>query len=268
MPTSTVKINGGANMKSLIKRMCLTAALASSTSAYAVTPVDIELQLLVDISASIDTNEYDLQLQGYANAFKSDRVQNAIINGSNGQIAVQLIMWSGRRQQEVMIDWSLVDSETSSDNLADQIAAISRPFAGWTGIGSAIDFAYPLFDSNTFNGTDQIIDISGDGTNNTGMSPSQGSQNALDNGVDTINGIVITSNQSVVDQYLNEVIGGETPFLLAPANFDDFQLAIENKIVAEIAGTRPPQAISVNEPTSLFLLGLGLIFVSLKNRKS
>lgn len=254
-------------MRTLIKQVCFAAALVSSTSANAITPVDIELQLLVDISASIDSTEYDLQLQGYANAFRSDRVQNAIINGNNGQIAVQLIMWSGRKQQEVMIDWSLVDSSSSSDTFADQIAAISRPFAGWTGIGSAIDFAYPLFDTNAFSGTDQIIDISGDGTSNTGLAPSTGAQNALDSGVDTINGIVITANQAVIDQYLNEVVGGETPFLLAPANFDDFQLAIENKIVAEIAGTRPAQAVSVNEPTSIFLLGLGLIFISCKSRK-
>ena len=94
--------------------------LSTSSTAYSVTQVDIELQLLVDISGSINTQEYDLQLQGYQAAFESSNVQNAIINGSEGQIAVQLIMWSGPSQQSVMIDWTLVDSASSADTLAAQ----------------------------------------------------------------------------------------------------------------------------------------------------
>jgi hypothetical protein len=240
--------------------------LTTSEAAYSVTQVDIELQLLLDISGSINSSEYDLQLLGYQAAFESSNVQNAIINGNRGQIAVQLIMWSGPTQQSVMIDWTLVDSAVSADTFATDIAAIARPFSGWTAIGEAIEYAYPLFASNGFEGFDQIMDISGDGTNNSGIEPNIASNNAIAAGVDTINGIAITTNQNVVDQYLDEVINGESPFLLAPGNFDDFQTAIENKIVAEIAGSRPVNAVSVPEPGTIGLFAIPALFMCFRKR--
>ncbi len=235
----------------------------SCAQAHAITPVDVdvELQLLIDISGSVSSDEYNLQMLGYANAFESENVQNAIINGTEGKIAVQLIMWSGKYSQQVMIDWSLIDSTESANTLSDEIANIARPFSGMTAIGSAVEYSYSLFENNGFNGTTQVIDISGDGTNNAGSSPSAATQTALNSGVDTINGIVITSDQGVIDQYYNEVIGGDTPFLLAPATFDDFQAAIEHKIVSEIEGTKPAGAVAIPEPTSfiLFILSFTLI---------
>jgi len=250
------------NMKYKILNISCAVLLQFSPQVLAITPVDVELQLLIDISGSISTSEYNLQMQGYSNAFASDTVQNAIINGTEGQIAVQLIMWSGASNQQVMIDWTLVDSIASADSFSSEILSIARPFSGMTAIGSAIEYAYPLFLNNDFLGTDKVIDISGDGTNNSGSSPAEAAANAISNGVDTINGIVISNNQTVIDQYYDEVIAGDSPFLLAPANFDEFQLAIENKIAAEIEGTIPQQAISIPEPSSLILfISTFLIFI-------
>lgn len=253
----------------LLKLSCITFALHCSI-ANALTPVDVELQLLIDISGSISSAEYNLQMQGYSNAFMSNTVQNAIVSGSEGKIAVQMIMWSGQNNQQVMIDWTLVDSASSADTLATTIANIARPFSGWTGIGSAINFGFPEFLNNSFIGTKKIIDISGDGTNNSGVQPSVASSNAINAGVDTINGIVITNSQSVIDQYTNDVIAGDTPFLLAPANFQDFQSAIESKIVAEIEGSTPEQAIvQVPEPNSilLFISAIGLLIKRRYNQR-
>lgn len=251
-------------MKSLISSSVLAVSLLTVPKALAVTPVDIELSLLVDISGSISSSEYDMQMLGYQAAFESDRLQNAIINGTEGQIAVQLIMWSGSSQQQVMIDWSLINSAQSADDFAQDISGLARPFSGWTAIGSAIDFAAPLFNSNEYEGFEQIIDISGDGTNNSGRSVAAASNDAITNGIDTINGIVITQRQSVVDQYTTQVINGDSPFLLATTNFQDFQQAIESKIVAEIEGSRPAGAITVPAPGTnvLFIIALICIFGS------
>ena len=254
-------------MNKFFKQLAGVTLLCHSYNAMALTPVDVELQLLIDISGSISSTEYDLQMLGYSNAFASDNVQNAIINGSIGQIAVQMIMWSGSNNQSVVIDWTLVDSIASADSFSTQIANIARPFSGWTAIGSAIEYAYPSFASNDFLGTTQVIDISGDGTNNSGISPSTASDNALNNGVDTINGIVITNNQNVIDQYLGEVIGGDSPFLLAPATFEDFQLAIENKIVAEIEGTMPVNTVKIPEPSSWALFGIALALFGFNKKR-
>ena len=250
-------------MSNLLKISVCLLVLSTAAPLKAITPVDVELQLLLDISGSIDSNEYDLQLQGYQGAFQSDTVQNAIINGTLGQIAVQMIMWSSSSQQQVMVDWTLIDSAQAANDFANDLASLARPFAGWTAIGSAIEYSYPLFDSNGFDGTAQVIDISGDGTNNQGISPDTAANNAINAGVDTINGIVITTSQSVIDQYADDVIAGDSPFLLAPADFAAFQTSVENKIAAEIAGTTPVGAIAIPEPSSLTLLFIALISLGL-----
>lgn len=235
--------------------------LYSLGSAKAVEMVDVELQLLIDISGSVNSQEYALQMDGYQAAFESSAVSDAIINGHLGKIAVQMIMWSGSNQQQVMIDWTLIDSVQASNDFASSIAALARPFAGMTAIGSAISYAYPQFDTNDFSGTTQVIDISGDGRRNSGIANDVARDAALAAGVDTINGIVITQDSRVVDQYADTVVAGETPFLLAPATFEDFQLAIENKIAAEIAGTTPQGAVAIPEPAYLSFLGFFLLML-------
>lgn len=246
------------------RKLLALALLIVSLSGHAVEQVDVELQLLIDISGSVDAQEYDLQMQGYKAAFESDAVQDAILAGEYGKIAVQLIMWSGADQQAIMIDWALIDSAQSADDFASLIDSLTRPFAGWTATGSAVSFAYPEFSTNDFDGTKQVIDVSGDGILNQGSSVADARDEALAAGVDTINGIVITTDQAVIDEYANEVVGGDNAFLLAPATFDDFQAAIETKLVAEIQGTTPEGnllATPVPEPPALGIMLFGLIYL-------
>lgn len=239
------------NNKSLLISLLL---LTTSYSSHAIDiDVGVELQLLVDISGSVNTNEYNLQMDGYKAAFESDNVQNAI-DGSDG-IAVQLIMWSGGNQQEIMIDWTLIDSGSSADSFAATIDTLVRPFWGMTSIGNAINFGYSEFENNGFSSLSQVIDVSGDGTNNSGSSTSAARDAAMAAGIDKINGIVITTDQAVIDQYTNEVVAGDNAFLLAPATFEDFQTAIETKITYEIQGLTPPGSLltPIPEPSSIYL---------------
>lgn len=265
-------MNGGKIMSiRLILLLFVLSSVVTTSTVKAIEAVDVELQLLIDISGSVDSDEYDLQMLGYQAAFESDNVQDAIVNGTHGKIAVQLIVWSGPNQQNIMIDWTLIDSGTSADAFAAEIGLLARPFSGWTAIGEAIAFSYPEFDTNAFEGTTQIIDVSGDGTNNSGMAPEIASQAAIDAGVDRINGIVITESQAVIDEYAENVIAGDGAFLLAPANFDDFQTAIENKIVAEISNTTPEGVVAsvvVPEPPSFALLILAMIPLVVSRKKN
>lgn len=244
--------------------------LYTSTTTKAIEVVDVELQLLIDISGSVNSSEYQLQMDGYKAAFESSNVQNAIINGTNGKIAVQLIMWSGASQQEVMIDWTLVDSLESSSAFASTIDMLARPFSGMTAIGEAINYGYTHFEGNGFQGLSQVIDVSGDGTNNSGVNPEDARDEAINAGIDKINGIVITSNQNVIDEYEYNVVAGNNAFLLAPATFEDFQSAIEVKIAAEIQGVAPPESVvvSIPEPNSIILFLTALSFVICRKQKS
>ena len=52
----------------------LLGMLLVTSPAYALTEVDTELQLLMDVSGSVSSSEFNLQLQGYVDAFYSQGV--------------------------------------------------------------------------------------------------------------------------------------------------------------------------------------------------
>lgn len=251
--------------------LLLYAVLLSSSSIIeAIAVVDVELQMLIDISGSVNSSEYELQMNGYKAAFESSNVQDAIVNGTNGRIAVQLIMWSGSSQQEIMIDWTLIDSPETSNAFAATIDTLARPFSGMTAIGDALNYGYTQFANNDIQGLSQVIDVSGDGTNNSGTSPESARDNALNAGIDKINGIVITSRQKVIDEYANSVVAGDNAFLLVSATFEDFKSAIETKVEYEIQGVAPPSnvLVAIPEPSSIVLFLTGISFFANKRYRN
>jgi hypothetical protein len=222
-----------------------------STAANAV-PVDVELVLAVDVSTSVDASEFNLQRQGYVDAFNSSAIATAISQGAIGSIAVTLVYWASNQVQSV--GWSLIDGtagNTAADFAASVLAA-GRPSVGsigcCTAIGSAINYAQSLFGGNSFEGTRNVIDVSGDGTTNTGASVTAARNNAVAAGT-VINGIVI-GGSSLLNYYTNNVIGGTGSFATQANSFADFGAAIDDKLIREITG--------VPAPASLLLLLLGI----------
>lgn len=218
-----------------------------TSPAYALTEVDTELQLLMDVSGSVSASEFNLQLQGYVDAFYNPEVQNTILDTSDGKlgsIAVQMVMWSGATQQAVMTDWFHLYDMTSINNFAATLDTLVRPYAGMTAPGSAMAFGGQQFETNDFTAARQVMDVSGDGSQNAGLDTSTVRDQLLTSGIDTINGITIGQDYPdgiLQDWYLNNIVGGEDAFVINATTFADFGSALELKLAAEIQGGVIPE---------------------------
>ena len=252
-----MSFNFTTKLRGLAAVLAVAGPMAFTPQAHAV-PVGLELSLLIDVSGSVDTTEFNLQKQGYVQAFQSSAVQSAILGSVSGAIAVNLIQWSGAGEVSQSLGFTLIDSAASSNAFAAAINGVSRAFSGSTAPGSAINFAAPLFNSNGFESPRQVIDVSGDGAENDGANTATARNNALAGGVDAINGLVILGESGVQNWYQNNIVGGTNSFLSVANSFNDFGAAIENKLVREI---------KVPEPASLALFGFGLAALGFARRR-
>lgn len=240
----------------MLKKLYQTALCCAALSAFSANAnllVDVELQLLTDVSGSVSSSEYALQRNGYINAFRDTDVINSILAGTNGSIAVQYIEWSGSSDQSNQVDWFLIDSFFSANAFADAIAATTRAYTGMTGVAAAINYGAGLFATNAYDSARQVMDVSGDGLDNQGGGVSTARDNALAGEVDTINGITIGNASGLSSFYQNDVIGGVNAFHLHAPTFETFSTGIQEKLKREITSTQVP------EPSSIALLGLAII---------
>ena len=208
-------------------------------------PVDLELVLAVDVSGSIDREEAALQRQGYLAALTHPKVLQAMRAGPLGRVAIAYVEWAGDRFQRTVVDWGLIQDETSAYAFADALAAVPPSTERWTSISGAIDYILPMFEGNGFTGGRKVIDISGDGYNNSGRPVTAARDEAVAKGV-TINGLPILNDRPGpggwppavdLDRYYEaNVIGGPGAFIVPAQSFQTFAEAILSKLVLEIAG--------------------------------
>src|SRR5687768_11348357 len=152
--------------------------------------VDVELVLAVDVSYSMDLDELALQREGYAQAIVSKEFLQALKSGPNGRIRVTYFEWAASTDQKIIIPWRLIDGPETADAVANEIIKTPLRRASRTSISGAINFAMQLFDENPHRGIRRVIDISGDGPNNSGALVVAARDAALEKGV-TINGLPI-----------------------------------------------------------------------------
>lgn len=230
---------------------CLVSALAMS----AVPParaddrvVDLLLALTVDVSLSMDLDEQRLQRDGYVAAFRDPLVLAAIQSGARRRIAVTYIEWAGAGTQAVVVPWTLVDGPEAAERIAERLekAPISR--ARMTSISGALVFAAREIGRAPWQAPRRVIDVSGDGPNNSGpyVVPTRDDVVARDiviNGLPLLlkvggpNGAFDIPN---LDRYYADcVIGGTGSFSIPVREKAEFGTAIRKKMVLEIAGLMP-----------------------------
>lgn len=231
--------------------LLVTAVAADAQEGADGVAVDVELVLAVDASWSMDFEEQLIQRDGYAGAFRSREVVEAIVYGGHGRVAVTYVEWAGSTSQQIVVPWTLIDSEETAHAFAHALTQGSPRHYRRTSISGAIAFSASLFDGNGYDGLRRIIDISGDGPNNQGISVTHARDAAVEKGL-TINGLPLMTNEPgrgigyaipELDLYFAEcVIGGGQAFVIPVNSWEEFPEAVRRKLVLELAGVpaRPP----------------------------
>ena len=233
---------------SLLRILLTVLALSATTlSARAAEAVDLLLVLAADVSRSVDHPKFQLQRDGYAAAITDQRVFNAIMSGANRRIALCFVEWSGAGAQKVVIDWTIIDGAEAARKFSDALVEAPRSFADRTSNSGAIDFSMEMLARAPFQAARQTIDISGDGTHNSGRGLLAAREDALAKGV-TINGLVILSERplpwnpehtnppgGLAKYFQDNVTGGPGAFVTVAENFQSFGQALIAKLIAEIA---------------------------------
>jgi hypothetical protein len=234
--------------------LALLVLLGLGPAARAAEQVDLLLVFAADVSRSIDQAKFQLQREGYAAALADKRVIEAITAGRTKRIAVAFVEWSGATSQKLLIDWTVVDGADAARKVGDQLVELPRSFAERTSISAGIDFAMTVLANAPYQAPRRTIDVSGDGTNNSGRDVTLARDEAVAQGV-TVNGLVILSDRpmawnpehtnppgGLADYYRKNVVGGPGAFVVIAEDFNSFGQAIVKKLIAEIAVLESPPA--------------------------
>ena len=205
----------------------------------------LALVLAVDVSASVTADSYLLQHDGIARAFANPRLAEAI-SAAPGGIEVLVLEWSDPDKIAVTVDWTRIADGPSTNGFAAAVRASRRSSAGLTAIGPALIAAAAAFDHLPEPAGHRMIDISGDGTNNSGRPVTEARDQAIAQGA-TINGLAIINDKANLGYsahtqppgglplyYKQNVIGGPNAFLLVVQDFNSFADAMANKLAKEI----------------------------------
>lgn len=197
----------------------------------------LALVLAMDVSSSVDAAEDALQRQGLAQALMEPEVIAAFF-ASDDPVAVSVFEWSGRYNQAMLADWTLVQSPADLAALSARIAGSIRSHNDFpTAMGHALGHAAGLLQR----GPDclfQTIDIAGDGINNEGFGPTE-AYNAFPFADVTVNGLVVNAADfegevGLISFFQNEVIRGPGAFIEIATSFDDYGRAMRRKLIREL----------------------------------
>ncbi|MEP2534027.1 DUF1194 domain-containing protein [Shimia sp.] len=239
--------------RALVIRACLIAGLATASLPAKAVACRLALVLAMDVSSSVDASEDTLQRTGLAAALIAPEVQAAFFQ-SPQPVALAVFEWSGRSNQKLLLDWTLIGSQSDLFSAASSLARSQRSTSEFpTALGHAMGHAATMLQSAPVCHA-QTVDVSGDGRNNEGFTPKQAYAHFPFAGV-TVNGLAIETAGSTAaaetsvpahigDYYWEEVLYGPGAFLEIANGFDDYERALRRKLERELA----PIAVSSLNP--------------------
>ncbi len=193
----------------------------------------LALLLAIDVSASVNDDEHQLQRDGLAAALLSPEVMDPLLHGP-GPVALGIYEWSGRFQQDVLLPWRMMVSEADVLDAVEILQTAPRSTAELpTALGYAIGFAADMF-AEAPPCLFQTLDVAGDGQNNDGFVPALAYRHFPLEGV-TVNGLAIGGASRLIrDYYEDEVIRGPGAFVEYARNHGEFAAAMRRKLEREL----------------------------------
>ncbi|WP_439143113.1 DUF1194 domain-containing protein [Planktotalea sp.] len=209
----------------------VSAALASSAEAAC----RLALILAMDVSSSVSDEEYRLQQTGLAAALMSEDVLSAILDTREGYVSLAVYEWSGRNQQNLILDWIELTDRAAVAAAASTILQNTRSYSKFpTSMGFSLGYGVGLYKSAP-RCDRRVIDVSGDGVNNDGFGPQIAYRHFPFENV-TVNGLVIKGSDPEVELfYERDVLKGRFAFLEVAQGFDDFERVMTRKLFREIS---------------------------------
>lgn len=221
----------------MVNPLALATALALGAAPLAAAECRLGLVLAMDVSSSVDAAEDSLQRNGLAAALISPSVEAAVF-AAPLPVAIAIYEWSGRYNQEVLVDWTVLNTRSDLLGVAETVARSERSHNEFpTAIGYALGYGAGLFQRGPACHR-QVLDVAGDGENNEGFAPASAYAEFPFAGV-TVNGLVVEASDyqaeiSLVEYYQKNVLYGPGSFLEIARGFDDYERAIRRKLEREI----------------------------------
>lgn len=190
----------------------------------------LALVLAVDVSASVDFDEFALMIGGLAGAFRDAAVQEAARGA-----ACCALFWS--EAQELAVPWAALDDAAACEDFAAALEmAPRRPRAGATALGEAMAAALALLARGP-EARRHVLDVSGDGRSNRGRAPAPLRDLGVAAGV-VINALAVENEEPELRAYYEaEVIGGRGAFAMACPDYEAFREAMARKLLRELEET-------------------------------
>ena len=220
--------------------MKLAACIALMASAAPAQACRLALLLALDVSSSVDAAEDQLQRGGLVSALTSPAVQAAFF-ATGDPVALAVYEWSGRYNQEVILEWMLIDSPAALLSAAEVVAASKRSHNEFpTAMGYALGYGAKML-GRAPRCLYKTLDMAGDGQNNEGFGPRLAYREFAFSDV-TVNGLVVNaaefaSETDLIAFYQNEVLWGPGAFMEVAQGFEDYERAMRRKLERELTPT-------------------------------
>jgi hypothetical protein len=206
----------------------------------------LALALALDVSGSVDEQEYVLQMNGIATALADGDVQAALFAIPEVPVTLAIFEWSSSSYQRMIVNWRPLLGPSDIDDIRSTLLSWRRaPAPEATGLGAALEFGAKLIKGAPAC-WDQTLDISADGKNNDWPVPTRLREDGR-LGTMNVNALVVAKDFiSTMDMtpdgmaeltayFQARIIHGPGAFVEVAQGYEDYATAMSRKLLRELS---------------------------------